>query len=68
MNNIKNFAEQYISDENNREDLRFFQHDKDENLFKKIVYSWGQAQGLDKSNANLLSTYVIDLFNCKYNY
>lgn len=68
MEDIKNIAEQYINDENNREDLKFFHLDKDEYLFKKVVYAWGQAKGLDKTNAHLLSTYVVDLSNGKYGY
>lgn len=68
MDHIKNLAEQYINDESNREDLKFFHRDQDEFLFKKVVYAWGQAQGLDKPNAHLLSTYVVDLSNGKYGY
>lgn len=68
MEDIKNLAEQYINDESNREDLNFFHLDKDEFLFKRVVCAWGQVNGLDKSNAHLLSDYVVDLSNGKYGY
>lgn len=58
---IDTLAQRYLDDSDNRSDYQAYLLDKDEVLFKKVVFNWACANGYNESIARALSLHISNL-------